>query len=680
MQLLHISIIAVSLVYASTLQAERLVHLRMGEREWDTFAAQSESDSLNHTFNVDQDNIPRSISFEQVDVKQQWTLAINSKTIGRLPRDENRMVVFFDIPEGVIKPGSNKLTLIQTGRKTPDDIYFGYLRFYNVSKQEHLSQREISIQVTDVATNQGTPCRLTILNNRGCLASTGNESTDTTAVREGVIYSSTGKVRVKVPPGKYTIYAGRGMEWSIDSVRVDTTAANTTTEPPQHHLTIRREVDTAGMVACDTHVHTFTYSRHGDATLNERLVTVAGEGIELPIATDHNLHINYAPLVNQLGLNQYYTPVIGNEVTTRVGHFNIFPVANGAPLPNHTLETWTEIAASIRDKTGASAIILNHARDVHGGITPFSPPRHNQVTGRSQLGWQFPATAMELVNSGAIQTDVMQLYRDWFGLLNRGLSVTGVGCSDSHDVARHFIGQARTYIYCDDSDVGNINVKSAVNAFTTGKTNLSYGLLTTMLINKRFGPGEITVGKGRLIADIKVQGPSWVTARQLDVYANGELFKSITISDGKQPGIKWSGKIDLSRLRHDCFIVAIARGDGVAALHWPTAKPYQPTSKHFDPYTIGSTGVIYLDVDRDDHFACAKEYAQSLIDKHDTMSALFRALKEYDTAVAAHVAELLDHGGKSLQDTGVQDHLTKSTPAVRRGFSQYLRAELAATP
>ncbi|MBT4692674.1 MAG: CehA/McbA family metallohydrolase [Planctomycetaceae bacterium] len=652
----------------------------MGEQEWDTFAPQSESDSLNHTFNVDLDEIPRSVSFEQVDVKQQWTLAINSKTIGRLPRDENHMVVFFDIPEGVIKPGSNKLTLIQTGSKNPDDIYFGYLRFHNVSKQEYLTQRQISIQVNDVATNQGTPCRLTILNSRGCLASTGNESTDTTAVREGVIYSSTGQVTIQVAPGKYTIYAGRGMEWSIDSVRVDTTAASTTTEPLRHHLTIRREVDTTGMVACDTHVHTFTYSRHGDASLNERIITVAGEGIELPVATDHNLHINYAPLVNQLGLNQYYTPVIGNEVTTRVGHFNIFPVANGTPLPNHTLKTWKEIAASIRNKTGASAIILNHARDVHGGITPFSPLRHNHVTGRSQLGWQFPATAMELVNSGAIQTDVMRLYRDWFGLLNRGLSVTGVGCSDSHDVARHFIGQARTYIYCDDSDIGNINVKNAVQAFTTGKTNLSYGLLTTMLINKQFGPGEITSGKSRLMADIKVQGPSWVTARRLEIYANGELFKSITISGGKQPGIKWSGKVDLSRLRHDCFIVAIARGDGVAALHWPTAKPYQPTSKHFEPYTIGSTGVIYLDVDRDDHFACAKEYAQSLIDKHDTMSTLFRALKGYDTAVAAHVAELLDQGGKSLHDADIQNHLKKSAPVVRRGFSQYTRAELAATP
>ena len=680
MQLLHISIIALSFIFASTLQAERLLHLRLGEREWDTFPTQSESDSLDHTFNVDEDNMPRSFSFEQIDVKQQWTLAINSKTIGKLPRDENRMVVFFDIPEGVLKSGNNKLTLVQTGRKTPDDIYFGYLRFYNVSKQEHLSQREISIQVTDQATKQGTPCRLTILNSRGTLAGTGNESTNTTAVREGVIYTSTGKVTLKVAPGKYTIYAGRGMEWSLDSVKVDVTTASATTAPPHYPLAIRREVDTAGMVACDTHVHTLTYSRHGDASLPERLITVAGEGIELPIATDHNLHINYAPLVNQLGLNRYYTPVIGNEVTTRVGHFNIFPVPDGAPLPNHTLETWKEIAASIQDQTGASAVILNHPRDIHSGITPFSPSRHNHVTGRSQLGWEFPATAMELVNSGAIQTDFMRLYRDWFGLLNRGLSVTGVGCSDSHDVARHFIGQARTYIYCDDSDVGNINVKNAVQAFNAGKTNLSYGLLTTMLINKQFGPGEITFGKARLMADIKVQGPSWVTARQLDIYANGELFKSITISDGKKPGVKWRGKVDLSRLRHDCFIVAIAHGDGVAALHWPTAKPYQPTSKHFDPYTIGSTGVIYLDVDHDDHFTCAKEYAQALIDKHDTMSALFRALKGYDTAVAAHVAELLDHGSKSLQDTDIQDHLTKSTPAVQRGFSQYIRTELAATP
>ena len=49
-------------------------------------------------------------------------------------------------------------------------------------------------------------------------------------------------------------------------------------------LSIRREVSTAGLVACDTHVHTLTYSGHGDATIDERAVTLAGEGIELPIA------------------------------------------------------------------------------------------------------------------------------------------------------------------------------------------------------------------------------------------------------------------------------------------------------------------------------------------------------------------------------------------------------------
>ena len=53
-------------------------------------------------------------------------------------------------------------------------------------------------------------------------------------------------------------------------------------------LAIRREVATPGLVACDTHVHTLTNSGHGDATIAERVVTLAGEGIELPIATDHN--------------------------------------------------------------------------------------------------------------------------------------------------------------------------------------------------------------------------------------------------------------------------------------------------------------------------------------------------------------------------------------------------------
>jgi len=58
---------------------------------------------------------------------------------------------------------------------------------------------------------------------------------------------------------------------------------------------------TEGYVSSDTHVHTFTYSRHGDATIEERMLTLAGEGIELPIATDHNLQIDYEPVARAVG-------------------------------------------------------------------------------------------------------------------------------------------------------------------------------------------------------------------------------------------------------------------------------------------------------------------------------------------------------------------------------------------
>ncbi len=38
----------------------------------------------------------------------------------------------------------------------------------------------------------------------------------------------------------------------------------------------------------------------------------------------------------------------------------------------------------------------------------------------------------------------MQLFHDWMELLNAGYQITPVGCSDSHDVGRHFVGQERT--------------------------------------------------------------------------------------------------------------------------------------------------------------------------------------------------------------------------------------------
>ena len=121
------------------------------------------------------------------------------------------------------------------------------------------------------------------------MQSVGNASDPHLAVRAGVVYVGDGHAVLSVPVGQYTLYAGRGFAYSLASTKLDVRAGDN----PHVTLRLRRVVPTAGYVSCDTHIHTFTYSRHGDATIEERMLTLAGEDIELPIATDHYLQIDY---------------------------------------------------------------------------------------------------------------------------------------------------------------------------------------------------------------------------------------------------------------------------------------------------------------------------------------------------------------------------------------------------
>ena len=81
-----------------------------------------------------------------------------------------------------------------------------------------------------------------------------------------MIYTADGTAKFGLPAGDYTIHAGRGFEYGIDTVRVSLKPG----ESVRKELVIRREVPTPGFVACDTHVHTLTHSGHGDSTDVER--------------------------------------------------------------------------------------------------------------------------------------------------------------------------------------------------------------------------------------------------------------------------------------------------------------------------------------------------------------------------------------------------------------------------
>ncbi len=58
-------------------------------------------------------------------------------------------------------------------------------------------------------------------------------------------------------------------------------------------------------------------------------------------------------------------------------------------------------------------IILNHPRDLHSGVRPFAIENHYALQGENALGWEIGFNAMEVINSAATQSDIMQLPYDW---------------------------------------------------------------------------------------------------------------------------------------------------------------------------------------------------------------------------------------------------------------------------
>ena len=188
------------------------------------------------------------------------------------------------------------------------------------------------------------PAKVTITDKQGVPVQHYYGASLMTAVRPGIAYTGNGGVTFELPSGDYVLWASRGPEWGLDKqeLRVEDAAPGKAPVGPIK-MSIAREVDTTGFVAADTHVHTLTHSGHGDASVEERMVTLAAEGVELAIATDHNHNTDYEPTQKRMHLHKHFKPVTGNEVTTKVGHFNAFPLDPREGVPDYKLKDWIKL-------------------------------------------------------------------------------------------------------------------------------------------------------------------------------------------------------------------------------------------------------------------------------------------------------------------------------------------------
>jgi hypothetical protein len=414
-------------------------HLRSGTvAEWEEFENKTPaSNRLDLRFSARRNRSEATLLIHQYNVKLEWPVQINGQKIGTLFLMEDPLVASFRVPAGALKDGENTLSIVPP--KENDDIVVGEFRILE-GPVERVCDATMNVKVTEGG--QGVPCRITVVNDRGDLAALHARTNSATAPRPGVVYSADGMARIQVLAGTYRVRASRGPEYDAPTLE----AVVGPGETRDVKMTIVREVPTPGWVSCDAHVHTFTHAKHGDATLNERMLTIAGEGLELPISTEHNFLADFREPAKQARVDQYFTPVLGCEVTTKRGHFNVFPIAPDSRVPDFRIEHWPALMENIRTTPGVQVITLNHPRDVHTGFCPFAETNFNAQTGENLRGFEFEFNAVELINSGALRTDLMQVFHDWFALLNYGYKIVGLGGSDSHDVSRFIVGQGRTYI------------------------------------------------------------------------------------------------------------------------------------------------------------------------------------------------------------------------------------------
>jgi hypothetical protein len=635
--------------------------------EWEEFYHRTPLAELTIQFQSQENLTEQTIELRQYDVKEKWQVILNGNKLGNLVSDMNDMKIYLVVPPKVLHAGMNTLRILPL-TKVADDIEIGEVVLHQRTQMEVLHEASLELEVADKK-NNSIPCKITITDAAGVLQTVAVAPQKGMAIRPGNIYSLNGKFFLGLPAGEYTIYAGRGFEYSVDSTRISIKAG----EQIQKKLTISHEVPTEGWVGSDTHIHTYTYSGHGDATIEERAISIAGEGIELPIITDHNVKVEIQPLVKSVGVDRYYTPVNGMEFTTNLGHFNVFPVETGVPAPAHQLKDWNTLGDSI-NPSGNKVVILNHARDIHNNFRPFDPKRHVGLAGIDLDGWKFPATAMEVINSGSLQTNMWQLLQDWFGMMNRGYFLTPVGSSDSHDVSRYLVGQARTYIKSNDGQPGRINLNETIKNFQAGKVSVSMGLLTQIIVNDKYEAGELAPSTNKVTVSVRVSGPGWTSVNRVSLYANGKKIREELIGPISSPGVKWKGSWILPKFKNDVFLVAVAEGPYTHLPFWPLVKPFQPRSPEWKPAVIGISGAVWMDTDGDGQKTSAFKYASDAWKKSNgNIQPFIKRLASFDEAVAVQAASILQQQGWSLKEPQLQKTLEKATTETKTGFQDLLR-------
>ena len=440
-------------------------------------------------------------------------------------------------------------------------------------------------------------------------------------------YLADGSLKAEVRPGDYFVVASRGLEYDVHIAPTRLESGSTV----EQTVALKRGVGTNGWIGADLHLHAQP-SLDSEMTLEDRVASCAGEGLDYVVSTDHNFISDYQPSIAKLGLQDWITSSVGLELTTfEMGHFNGYPLKLDPGNVRGGDFTWANeppdsLFAQLRGlgKNGADETIVqvNHPRDNVLGY--FSQFNMVQETGVAEVkvglrgvfapygdefapgAFSLDFDALEVLNgkrkdiehtyvvpnplpsgspipspappAGEILRDQYGqiafpgVIEDWHTLLNRGMRHTGVGASDSHKGVTQEPGYPRTYFYVGSGDdvQGSFDEKDVVSAIHAHQAFATNGPIVDFTVNGSQVGSDVIDGDGQADVRIHVTSSDWIPFDRVILYANGATVLDEAVPVGQQHD--WTRTYNLAVTTADTWAMVEVRGSENL---FPVLAPYE---------------------------------------------------------------------------------------------------------
>jgi hypothetical protein len=372
-----------------------------------------------------------------------------------------------------------------------------------------------------------------------------------------------GRFDLLVPAGRYYVYATRGPFASLDRREIDLGAGDAAA------ISLLSEtlpgLVPAGTLSGDFHVHG---GASYDSSLpdQDRVVSMLATGLDVIVATDHDVVSDYADTLKALGVTDQLVVLPGVEQTPNilwfdvpgqtfpktVGHFNFWPLArdelkprNGSPWdelrePGQMMEDmepsfmgagvrqmnhpWSDAKLG-RDQGFLRMIGMDPRRPLVAGAGYFAADVLLRTPGAKLRNIDFD---VQEVMTGASRRDWLRYRTLWFSLLSQGFLRAGAANSDSHTLSIERVGYPRNLVFGGhdratfDREKFDADVRAGHMIGTNGPVldvtiDDATGALQHADAHKAFEPGP------KSTLTISIATAPWIPVTQVRVFVNGAL-------------------------------------------------------------------------------------------------------------------------------------------------------------